>query len=544
MKQKTWSLILLIPLLFSCQGGNSTSTNSQGSIPPSPSSVPSSSLWTEELLQELQKGVKSDIQVHETTSDAERDYLLTTAEKEKEFSVIQYADLTKNEKVLHEYFLAEAGDEKNYAYNTRLDVSNTVKKYRVYNPATSAYYTWEDGFSNVFTYLHLDDFVAQQDEVYALKDEVLEKEEVASALSCFLYGNPGLQMESFALKIQEDLLTFEASSLPFVGSKIYHYTFQGTVIEKGEQVTMDHRAILFDDVEDEAFAHMLEELKKQNYTATIYDIENGVESTPSVYYADKTKVYYQTSSGIRDGFYVNKDNLLQEIIQIDGVYYRVGEPMDESIQLFLPSFAIHRGCFEKNGNVYTMKKGVEGDLSCINPLEVLCSELSAFTIQIGEGQYIFENSYGKNKTKIVISEIGTTTIAIDEDTIPSFVAKSWKEVLSSDDYNFIVNIIGEEELQALPLPLGYQEPFWVQLGEEGYAMLVYNDAKQHVAEDFEAYGQLLLEANYERSSKVGINEGILFTKMVSTGQKEKELDVELVEYEGYFTILIYFADEI
>ena len=540
MKQKTWVLCLIVPILFSCQGGNSTSINSQGSFPPSPSS----SLWTEELLQELQKGVKSDIKVHETTSDAERDYLLTTAEKEKEFSVIQYEDLTKSKKVLHEYFLAEAGDENNYAYNTRLDVSNTVKKYRVYNPATSAYYTWEDGFSNVFTYLTLEDFVSKEDGVHALKDEVLEKEEVASALSCFLYGNPGLQMESFALKVQEDQLTFEASSLPFVGSKIYHYTFQGTVIEKGEQVTMDHRAILFDDVEDALFAKMLEDLRKQNYTATIIDSENGVEGTPSVYYADKTKVYYQTSSGIRDGFYVNKDNLLQEIIQIDGVYYRVGEPMEESIQLFLPSFAIHRGCFEKNGNVYTMKNNVEGDLSCINPLEVLCSELSAFTIQIEEGQYIFENRYGNDKTRIVISNIGTTTIAIDEDTIQPFVAKSWKEVLSKDDYNFVAAIIGEEELQVLPLPIGYQESFWTQLGEENFAMLVYNDTKQPTADDFEAYVQQLLAANYERSPQAGVNGGILLTKMVSTAQGEKELDVELVNYEGYFTIAIYFADEI
>ena len=113
--------LLTCCFLFSCAKTNQNDSNSSASTP----------VYTlnDDLFEELKEGYKAQVQVTEVIDGEEHQYLIQTAAKEKEFSFIQYQDLTSNEVVLHETYLGRRVD--NYVYATRLNISNTLNYYKV-----------------------------------------------------------------------------------------------------------------------------------------------------------------------------------------------------------------------------------------------------------------------------------------------------------------------------------------------------------------------------------------------------------------------------
>lgn len=198
--------LLTCCFLFSCAKTNQNDSNSSASTP----------VYTlnDDLFEELKEGYKAQVQVTEVIDGIENQYLIQTAAKEKEFSFIQYQDLTSNEVVLHETYLGRRVD--NYVYATRLNISNTLNYYKVYNPVTYEYFTWEDGFENVFSFLSKEDFIPEDYDpnLYLLSSAKLNIARVNHALSSLFYGNPGLEIVELSLTLKDDSIQLSAFTDP------------------------------------------------------------------------------------------------------------------------------------------------------------------------------------------------------------------------------------------------------------------------------------------------------------------------------------------
>lgn len=477
----------------------------------------------------LQKGFRFEVLVQEKVDGSEKSYRIDTAHQGDSFSYIQYKDMEGTEKQYHECYVKQDGS--NQIFSTRLDVANEVHYYPVYNPATSEYYTWNDGYENVFGKLAYSDF-SKEDNHYVLSADKLT--EVSSFLITQVYGNPGLVLDTFSLYVKNKNISLNIEASFKVGDKQYAYTFDASVVEKGDTVRVDATAVPFEAVSDASFEQMLTTLKSHNWTATTTNYEQDSVTSSSILKSNEDKFYYSfPGTELQAGFYVTDENLVQEVTHIDGEFYRVGEPMEGSLDEIRSPFHISRACFDLvDGTTIQYKmKNVEGDLGTIYPLYVEADTLSDFVITIETDQYIFENRYGDVKTTIVFNQLGTTDVGFNKDTVKDYVeAVTWASILDADSYAFVLQIASEESLNALPVPSGYETSTWIQFSEEPESALLWAEGKSTLADDLVAYGEVLAAAGYTASAEGGPNGGSLYIK--------DALAVEILEFEMGFAIVI------
>lgn len=404
--------LLTCCFLFSCAKTNSNDSNSSASTP----------VYTlnDDLFEELKEGYKAQVQVTEVIDGIENQYLIQTAAKEKEFSFIQYQDLTSNEVVLHETYLGRRVD--NYVYATRLNISNTLNYYKVYNPVTYEYFTWEDGFENVFSFLSKKDFIPEDYDpnLYLLSSSKLNIARVNHALSSLFYGNPGLEIVELSLTLKDDSIQLSAFTDPITVSKTYEYEFSATFTQMGDEVTIDYLATPYEEVQDEAFKTMIATLKADNYIATARNYVENIEVSNSIFRSNADKISYDIyddeEGNIFAGAYALNENLVQDVIQVDGQYYKSESPYVGNVPH--PSFNISRACFDKiDDHTYKIKSNVEGDFTVYYILEALTYTIANLTIEILDDQYIFTNISGNNKTVVTFSSFGTADVGYTIDTV-------------------------------------------------------------------------------------------------------------------------------
>lgn len=477
----------------------------------------------------LQEGFRLGVVVNEKVDGKEKIYQIDTAHQGDSFSYIQYTDSVGTEKQFHECYVKQEGSDR--LFTTRLDVANEVHYYPVYNPATSEYYTWNDGYENVFTKLVYSDFI-RKDNHYELSESKLA--EVSPFLITQVYGNPGLVLDTFSLTIKSKNIFLNIEASFQMSKKVYDYTFDALVVEKGSSVCVDATAVPFEEVSDASFEQMMTTLKSYNWTASATNYEQDSVTSTSIFQTNENKLFYSIQDGVLEaGFYVTDENLVQEVTKMNGEFYRVGEPLEGSLTEIWPSFRISRACFDLvdgTTNQYKMKK-VEGDLGTLYPLYVEADVLADFVITIEENRYIFENRYQDVKTTIIFDQLGSTDVGFSKETVKDYTETvTWAEILDADSYAFVLQITSEEELNLLPVPSGYETSTWIQFSEEPEYALLWAEGKSTLADDLVAYGEALIAAGYTSSPEAGPNGGNLYIK--------DALAVEILEFETGFAILL------
>ena len=504
------------------------------STPSTTTSEPSTPvvLDLETTLNELKEGVKISSTTLEKNGTEETTYNIQTASKEKEFSVIIFEDETRTEKDLHEYYVGKDGDD--YVYTTRLNVNNEYTYYKTYNPFAAEYYKWEDGFDNVFKTLTLESFNKIDDYSYSLKEELLET--TSAGYSTLLYGNPGLELTSLTLSLEEGVLTLE-STLSY--QETYTLSSTSIVLEKGNAVSMDYRSLPFEEIEDETWENMLTSLKANNYTATVENYDEDILDNVSKFYSEEDKVYWETGE-YKSGFYALDDGTIQEVTKQDDKFYKVGEATDEAtLDEFRPSLEIARPCFNLEGGVYTLKAGVEGDTGVLTIFEAYADELDEFTLTITEDSYVFTNVLGSYKTVITFENVGTTSCGFDEETVlEPLAAATWEDVLELEAFETLLSYIGDEAYN-IPAPEGYIG--WVFIYEETCAYVTV-EAKETLDDDIYAYASALMDAGYTTNGEecgllIG---GIMFEKDITVNGTEQHFIIEVGTLYGMFVVGFYF----
>lgn len=561
-------LLVLLPLLIACGGNNNSSKVSSNSSTPkvestSSSKVDNSSTITSssnnntsikptvttssstvvepvvldlaKTIEELSQGVKVEVVGTEKYDGNTTNLYMTNTSKEKEYSFIKYNDAEKTIKALHEYYTSS--DEDNNIYATRLNVNNTYNYYEIYNPYTSEYYTWDDGYNNPFLLLDESNFEKVDDATYSLN--VKDLPEVSDSLTNLLYGNPGLNLTAFTMYLEDGKLILEAFA-NFSGSTTYEYTFKAEVVASGINVEMDYRDVPFANVEDAEFDAMIESLKSNNYTATVVNYEDGIEDYTSVFYSNPDKIYYETGE-YKAGFYATEDDLVQEVVNIDGELYKNGAPLEGSINELMPSFNISRAVFDLNEGVYTLKNGIEGDLTAIMILEAYADTLDEFTITKTSEGYEFRNILGDYETVVTFTNIGSTDVGFTADSVlePN-LGGSWADLVDEDSYQLLVDICGEEIASRIPAPDNYDT--WYQLSEEPEYVMFAAEAADTIDDDIFAYAMKLMEAGFILSEEEGMNGGIMALVEATINDEVHVLVVEFLPYEGMFCVLVYIGE--
>lgn len=539
-------LVILLPLLSACTVTPPSSSEEISSSEEPTSEQPSSSEETsssenkldlQTVINEFSKGIKVSSELDEIYQGKATKLFLQNTSKPYEFSFIQYKDQTRSEKVLREYYISLDDDNKNYVYATRLNVSNQYTYYPMYNPATSEYYTWENGYNNIFLTLNDESFEKIDDLNYSLKEQLLL--ETSAGFSTLIYGNPGLTLTSLTLSNIEDELYFSGS---FIFDSRYSYTFNAKVIQQGENTKMDYRNEPYENINDDKFEGMLTALKANNYTTTVKNYQNNNLVSTNYYYTEEDKVYWETED-YQSGFYLLENNLVQEVYKEGNNFYKIGSPLEGSLDEVRPTLKISRACFDVNNDVYSLKSDVEGSLTAITILEAYADDLADFTIEINQDSYVFANIRNTYKTVVTFTNIGTTDCGFDATTVLEPVsATSWEEVLDNDSFELLYSITGEE-IYNIPVPTGYIDWGMEYIEDEINVGFLFAEGSETLVEDLLTYENDLINAGYVLADEIGfVGEGKMFLKQINLNNTNHILAIELVEYFSAFAIAMYIVE--
>ncbi len=399
---KIMSVLVSSSLLFACNSKQTSSDSNKGEV-----------ITT--FFDTLKSGVKVETNVTEIIDGVSRNYLIETAMKEKEVSFIQYSDLNKENKMIHECYLGKKGD--NYVYGTRLNVANSISYYQMYNPVASEYYTWKNGYTNPFSLIQFEDF-EYVDKNYSLKWDKMNVVNINQSLCTLLYGNPGLTIAEFKVSKKDDgKFHISAFADPYKGSKTYEYEFESIITQMGDETSIDYLAVPFDSVEDALFDKMITDLKTHNYIASATNYRNDTLVSQSFFRSNEDKLSYDINvdgEEIHIGYYVDENGKLQEVTKINEQYQKTGNPSTQKINRYRPAFNLSRACFEKvNETTYKMKDRIEGSVSAYYSLETETVDLNQFSIEITNDGYVFTNISGARKTIVTFTNIGDANVGFD-----------------------------------------------------------------------------------------------------------------------------------
>lgn len=536
---KFFSYFILLGLLTGCGEQGTSETVSQPSTSETPSENVSESLNPvvdlENLLNELRQGVKIETEGSETYKGQTQKLFFESASKSKEFSFVSYFDSERTREGIHEYYTNKENDD--LVYSTRLDVSNQYHYYKI-SKNSDEFYRWDDGYDNVFLELSKKDFVMTAPNQYELVSSALM--DLEDYFSTLFYGNPGLDFHTVTFDFSHPN-SYQLNAQAFFGSD-YIYEFSSVIVEKGSDTKMNYRLEPFEDVEDEVFEEMLLSLKANNYKAVIQNFVKGEEVDGSIFISNEDKISYIT--GYYDyGYYVTEDGLLQAVERQDGNYYKTGLPEEGDLNDWRAKFHLSRACFDlsESNHTYTLKKGVEGGLSCITLLEASADELDQFSIT-GDSTsgYIFTNINGNYKTIVTFTDIGRADVGFNQDSVLDPIpSTSWSELLSDGDYQALVDLIGEENASTIPVPQGYTS--WAKDEHSTTDKVrLFTEYGETIEDDlFSYYAVLTEEIGFEY---VDDTDSIIVKKAVSKDGVDTYLYVEMSIDAVNFYLDFYFGE--
>ena len=532
-KKSLTALSLLCALVVSGCTKLPIPTSSGSSSQSTSSEVPSSSmkkeLNMEAVLASLQAGVKLSVTTEEEDDNSDVTiYNYQTAVNDDAYSYIWYNDESRSSVGAHETYVRQEGSDLIYA--TRLDVSNTLNHYRVYNPATYEYYKWSDGYENPFKTMTADSFIKVDDTTYKLNDDACAAS--SNGLSSLFYTNPGLTVKNLKLSLVDDEL--HISGKMEYGSD-YTYKVNATVLAMGEGTDVDHRAVPFAEVEDAEFDAMVASLKAKNYSSYVEIYEDDELIGEALYASTEDGIFYATGR-YAFGYYELGDGIVQEVEYKNGAFYKTGTPEEGDLDEIRPTFNISRACFDQlDDGTYKIKDGVEGDMFICCVFELYPSELANLTIKISDDGYVFTNSLDSESSTVSFYDVGSTQMPFDADSVldpvPS-TSTTWSDVLDSDSYAWLENVAGDAAA-SIPVPEGYDE--WYQISEEEDFAFLAAVAGDSIDDDIYAYYMALVDAGFYDYGE-GPNGGYLVFIPIDDSSY---LGVEFLEYEGMFCVLVY-----
>ena len=496
-------------------------------------------------LDALKKGFKLETKVSETIDDATKYSIVETQVVDGKFTVKTY-EQSANEnpsKEKPQLFETYYKNEKGELTAGRIGINNKFKYYPVLFPDGSGVISWDaNGYKNFFSYLNTEHFKLGKDGWFNLKlnDESLK--EAYKAIMTQLYGNPGLELNSFSVKVENgNIVALKAESKTFIGSsKNYKYKFESKIINVGDE-NFEERYKPFEEKQDAEFSKIFDDLNKNNYTLIQTDYSDGKISGVTTLKANPDKVYYEVPDEVGDlvkvGYYV-KDGFTQEVTSKDDGFYKVGEPMEGDITPeLLVNYDISYSCFDKVDNKYTLKKGIDASTSAFSMFMTTTETLDNLTIETIEGGYRVTNIYSKNKTVFDFTNIGTTDVGFSAETVKEqFVPKSWSELVDEITYTGLSEYFGEG-FTSLPIPtfIGSQ---MINLSEEvGLGLLIFDGTPDESW--VSTYADMMKEAGFEHlpgEDLFGAGNGEAFTKTFQVKGAEMVVGYQVCILEGFFAI--------
>lgn len=503
----------------------------------------------DDVLKSYQKGYKLSATFNESYGEVNRTFYSETQVEDGKLTYRMKNNENDTEFRINETYIK---GENGRVLSTRLDVSNTLNTYTVYNPSTSNPFMFdEDGYSNFFKLLEASDFEVK-DQTYTLKMDLEDSDAIYESISTQLYGNPGLVLDTFVINLDEAGIESIDSTLSFKGASVdYSYTAEIEISPLGENVTIEVAYSPFEEVEDATFDDAFEKLKQGNYTVTVDNYDGDVLSFSSIFKTTKDGIYYKTPAE-NDDFYEiafalnSEDGLIYEASKgEDGNYYfteLVG--MEGSLDELRPSLAIARECFDYNAetSTYTMKDGVEGDTGALTILPVVADIFDDISISIKDNEVVVTNIYSDQKTVLTFSNIGTTT---QDFTYESFLQPAQdvllKNLIDPTVAVAMLNFMSSEDIDALVAPSTANTSEYIEFGDvlDVYLMLVYSDDSITVTESMlTSYGETLEGLGYSPYDEPMLG-GYAYTKTTTLDFGNSVTTyIEALDYEGYFTIII------
>lgn len=338
------------------------------------------------------------------------------------------------------------------------------------------------GFYNPFYSFTATDFV-KGDEAYTF---VLDKENMQDPASlpyvtnCLTAGTSESELESLTLYTDGTKITsYEAKMTPIANTELvpgYTYTFGmsvvGTIVAMGK--TDDKVNVHFlkerTGEKDEKIEALFTSLKNGNYTEKVSYHSRDEEED---FGHDEEKTYRKNAStmtvsdkdgDIEEAYYLDQTGRKQRLRYLDGSFYKDGSTIvNDSVN---PTFSIDSRFFEKDGDDYVFSMLDSGLVSL--PSEDFSSlgrkgTVSELRIHPDGDSYLFtvkgrDNSGANFTNTSLFSDIGTTENGIDPSHLKSVDEMSWKELLSSSDYQTASSFLSEEKLSELPtLKNGYSD---------------------------------------------------------------------------------------
>ncbi len=338
------------------------------------------------------------------------------------------------------------------------------------------------GFYNPFYSFTASDFV-KGEKPYSFVLDIENMQDPASlpfVTSCLTAGSSESELQSLTLYTDgTDITSYEAKMTPIANTDLvpgYTYTFNmsvvGTIVAMGktdEKVTA-HFLKEREGEKIEELESLFTSLRKGNYTEKITyhsrddegDFARDVDKT--YLKTDHSMVVRASDGTIEEAYYLDGNNRKQRLRYQDGSFYKDGATIvNNSVN---PTFSLDSRFFVKDGEdyVFTMLDSgiVSLDSADFSSLERK-GTISELRITPENNSYRFivkgrdNNGAGFTNTSL-FSEIGTTENGIDPDNMKSVNDMSWKELLSSSDYETAKEFLTEAKFNALPtLKNGYSE---------------------------------------------------------------------------------------
>lgn len=475
MKFKNILLLSLSSLLLVSCGNNAVNP-----IDPNPDDSKNNDITIKDsFFTELKKGYILTTKVSETINNETKYFLEKVEHNGKAYSsfVYSYADTldTATNKTLttSETYYELEEDGTTYVANGRLGINNKIKLSKIKYGNDLNYAEFEKyGFSNFFNYFSASTFSTMFDKVsgkentYSLK-ETYKDNIIGTAISTQLYGQPGLNLDSFVLEFNNDGIKAINASLEYTTStKIYDYTIDATIEAKGN-INFEEAYKPFEAKEDTNFDSFYNDVKNKNYTLYIQNYEGSTQTSYITLLLDQNKFTYIL--GDEDG----EETTINAIKKTDGSCYSItstedgdgndgyqySNAMDKKLfDNIIPSLDISGDIFtyDENKYEYVVKNGITDTMDSIVGFEVNADVIDELSMQlyVYEGvpnQYIITNKHNDSITYITITNCGSTTIAFNEENIKE--KTSWKESLfaKASDYN-ILKVLLNNDTSILPIP--------------------------------------------------------------------------------------------
>lgn len=332
------------------------------------------------------------------------------------------------------------------------------------------------GFYNFFSSFTSSDFVkGKEKNSFTLDTEHMQEPE--SLLLTAAAMTAGIAQTSLkSLTVYTDgyhITSYDATMEPVVNTDLipgYIITqnmyAKGTIkgLGKDNEIVTRHFLKKKEGVKKQELEDILLKLKQGNYTETLSfqsrDDEGEVMSNKRRYQrVDNTMVVSELKAdkySVMDSYYITEDGKKQKLRYLNESFYREGKEVVNDIAF--PDFDIDTVFFTETNGTYLFTM-VDSGVSSLLASSFTDYEVKASLVSLEikpEENSISLTMKGKGYTssefilQTVYSDIGTTDNGIDVNNLKSSDELTWKDLLSTEDYNLATSNIAEKYLNMIP----------------------------------------------------------------------------------------------